>query len=111
MRSFAAAYGIKAIVSSGWTRDRTVLTLINKEPSFDAVVVIDAGQSASFRSTSLVRLSGPSLESKSSVTLGGAGVSPSGVWKPTRIEEVVRPRQRLQVRVPAASAAMVTLQA
>jgi hypothetical protein len=56
------------------TKDRTVVTLINKEPSWDAVVVINAGQSASFRSGTLVRLSAPSLESKSGVTLGGAGV-------------------------------------
>jgi hypothetical protein len=51
----------------------------------DAVVVIDRGQSASFRSGSLVRLSGPSPESKSGVTLSGTGVSPTGLWKPTRI--------------------------
>jgi hypothetical protein len=49
------------------------------------------------------------LESKSGVTLGGAGVSPAGLWKPTRIEDVSRTRLRLQVPVPAASAAVVTL--
>ena len=91
------------------TKDRIVLTLINKEPASDAVIVIEAGASAPFRRGSLVRLSGPSLESKSGVTLGGAGVSPAGLWKPTRIEEVSRTRRRLQVRVPAASAAIVTL--
>ena len=91
------------------TKDRIVLTLINKEPASDAVIVIEAGASAPFRSGSLVRLSGPSLESKSGVTLGGAGVSPAGLWKPTRIEDVSRTRRRLQVRVPAASAAIVTL--
>jgi hypothetical protein len=91
--------------------DRTVLTVINKEPSSDAAVVIEAGGSASFRSGSLVRLSGPSLESKSGVTLGGAGVSPDGLWKPTRLEEVGKTRRRLQILVPAASAAMVTLKA
>ena len=52
------------------TKDRTILTLINKEPSSDAVVVIDGGASASFRIGSVARLSGPSLESKSGVTLG-----------------------------------------
>ena len=91
------------------TKDRIVLTLINKEPASDAVIVIEAGASAPFRSGSLVRLSGPSLESKSGVTLGGAGVSPAGLWKPTRIEDVSRTRRRLQVPVPAASAAVVTL--
>jgi hypothetical protein len=91
--------------------DRTVLTLINKGPSSDAIIVIDAGASAPFWKGSLVRLSGPLLENKSGVTLGGAGVSPAGLWKPTRIEEVSRTRSRLQVRVPAASAAIVTLHA
>jgi hypothetical protein len=92
-------------------RDRTVLTLINKEPSSDMTVVIDAGASASFRSGSLVRLLGPSLESKSGVTLGGASVSPRGLWKPIGTEEVSGNRGRLQVRVHAASAAIVTLHA
>jgi hypothetical protein len=88
-------------------RDRTVLTLINKESS-EAEVVVDA-TSASFRSGSLIRLSGPSLESKSGVMLGGAGVSPDGLWKPAQVEEVGGTRGKLQVRLPAASAAVVTL--
>jgi len=92
------------------TKDRTVVTLINKEPSWDAVVVINAGQSASFRSGTLVRLSAPSIESKSGVTLGGAGVSSSGLWKSARVEEIIPSQRRLQVRVPAASAAIVTLE-
>jgi hypothetical protein len=86
-----------------------VLTLINKESS-EAMVVIDA-TSASFRSGSLIRLSGPSLESKSGVTLGGAGVSHDGLWKPTSVEEVSGNRGKWQVRLPAASAAVVTLRA
>ena len=92
-------------------KERIVLTLINKEPSSDAIIVIDTGASAPFRRGSLVRLSGPSLESKSGVTLGGASVSPAGLWNSTRIEAVSGIRRRLQVRVPAASAAMVTLHA
>ncbi len=93
------------------TTDRTVLTLINKEPSSEAVVVIDGGASASFRIGSVVRLSGPSLESKSGVTLGGASVSPTGFWKPTHPDEVSASRRTPQVHLPAASAAIVTLQA
>ncbi len=92
-------------------KDRIVLTLINKEPSSDATVVIDAGAAAFFRKGSLVRLAGPALESKSGITLGGAAVSPGGQWKPARIEEVDGARGRLQVRVPAASAAIVALHA
>ncbi|MGA9800069.1 MAG: glycosyl hydrolase family 79 C-terminal domain-containing protein [Terriglobales bacterium] len=86
-----------------------VLTLINKEPSYDAAIVIDPGAHKSLRKGSLVRLSGPSLESKSGVTLGGASVSPAGSWKPAQTEEVAGSRGRFPVRVPAASAAVVTL--
>ena len=92
-------------------RDRIVVTLINKESSSEAMVVIDAGTSAPLRSGSLIRLSGPSLESKSGVTLGGAGVSHDGLWKSAQVEEVSGTRGRLQVRLPAASAAVVTLPA
>jgi hypothetical protein len=101
---------IKAYATQS-AKDRIVLTLINKDASSDATVVIDAGASAAFRRASLVRLSAPSLESKSGVTLGGAGVSPAGLWKPTQIEEISGNRGRLRVRVPAASAAIVTLHA
>jgi len=91
------------------SKDRTVLTLINKERSFEGNVVIDAPKS--FRSGSVVRLSGPSLGSKSGITLGDAAVSSAGSWKPAREEEVRRTRTGLRVRVPAASAAIVTLHA
>jgi hypothetical protein len=91
-------------------KDRAVVTLINKEPMSDALVVIDARQSVSFRRGSLVRLSGSSLESKSGVTLGGAGVSPAGLWKSTRIDEIISAPRTLQLHVRAASAAIVTLE-
>jgi len=92
------------------TKDRTILTLINKEPSSDAVVVIDGGASASIRIGSVARLSGLSLESKSGVTLGSASVDPEGLWKPTVKEEIRRTRRTLQVHLPAASAAIITMQ-
>jgi hypothetical protein len=92
------------------TNDRTVVTVINKEPSSDVVVDIDSRQSASFRRGSLVRLSGPSVESKSGVSLGSASVSIGGLWKPTRTEAVVATNRTLQLRVPSASAAIVTLE-
>ena len=92
-------------------KTRTVLTLINKEPSSDAVIAIHGRASASLGIRSIVRLSGPSLESKSGVTLGGASVSPAGVWKPTSANEVTHSLRTQQVHLPAASAAVVTLEA
>jgi hypothetical protein len=91
-------------------KDRIVLTVLNKEPSSDAIVVVDAGGSASFRRGSLVRLLGPSLESKSGVSLGGAAVDVAGLWKPIH-EDISRTRRGLRVPLPAASAAIVTLHA
>jgi hypothetical protein len=92
-------------------KDHAVLTLINKEPASDAVVILDPGPSAFLPSCSIVRLSGSSLERKSGITLGGAAVSPAGLWKPIRKEEVTRTRTGWQVRLPASSAAVVTLRA
>lgn len=92
------------------TKDRTVVTLINKEPSSDVIVGIGSKQPTSFRSGSLIRLSGSSLASKSGVTLGGSGVTPGGVWKPTVKEEITSNHRTPQVHVPAASAAIITLQ-
>ena len=44
------------------------------------------------------------------VTLGGASVSPTGYWKPALSEDVTTSRRVFEVRVRAASAAIVTLQ-
>ena len=93
------------------SKDRLTLTLINKQPSSDSSIVIDTGASSPFRKGSLIRLSGPALESKSGVTLGAEGVSPAGLWKPDAIEEVSSTGKKMQVHVPAASAAIVTLHA
>jgi hypothetical protein len=89
--------------------NRTVVILINKEAASDAVVAIEGDPK--FRSASVVRLSGPSLASKSGITLGGVGVSPEGLWRAAEVEEVARLRGKLKLRLPAASAALVTLQA
>lgn len=85
-----------------------VLTLINKEPSCDATVVLDRESSAAFRSGQIVRLSGPSLESKSGITLGGSPVLSDGVWNSTRVERVDSDSP-WKITVPRASAAIVTL--
>jgi hypothetical protein len=90
--------------------DHTVLTLINKELAREVLVVID-GAPESSRSASLIRLSGPSFESKSEITLGGAAVSSAGLWKAVRVEDLARSRGNLKIRVPAASAALITLHA
>jgi hypothetical protein len=85
------------------------VTVINKRPQGDAAICLDNGEHISPKKTSLLRLLGPSLESKSSVTLGGARVSADGHWSPNRIEEASLIAGRLQINVPAASAAIINL--
>ncbi|MBV9341451.1 MAG: hypothetical protein JO159_11260 [Acidobacteria bacterium] len=88
--------------------DRIIVTVINKEPSSNVKLVVDAG-AFPVRSGCIARLSGPSLESKSGVSLGGAEVSSAGSWKPARTEPIGAAPRELRIRVPAASAVMLTL--
>lgn len=85
------------------------VTVINKRPQGDATICLGNGQHISPEKASLLRLLGPSLESKSGVTLGGARVSPDGHWSPSRIEDVSLIAGRLKINVPAASAAIINL--
>jgi hypothetical protein len=86
-----------------------VVTIINKESKSDANISVDPGALISFRAASLCRLLGPSLESTTGVTLGGAIVSADGGWKPARLEQLKISGHKWQLQLPAASAAMVTL--
>jgi hypothetical protein len=87
--------------------DQITLTLINKEPAYDAVVGVEGV--SHFRRGTALRLSAPSLESKTGVFLGGAVVNPEGAWHPTQPEQIQASEGKLRVRLPAASAAIVTL--
>jgi hypothetical protein len=89
--------------------DHTVVTLINKESASDAQVHVEGAGTS--KKASVVRLTGPSLESKTGVRLGGAEVTPAGEWHPAQVEELRVEGGKVLVRVPAASAAVVTLQA
>jgi hypothetical protein len=85
------------------------VTVINKRPQGDATICLDNGEHTSPQKATLLRLLGPSLESKSGVTLGGARVSPEGHWSPSRIEEASPIAGRLKINVPAASAVIINL--
>lgn len=81
-----------------------VLTIINKEPGYDANIVIKHEMLPTFQSAQLVRLSGPSLESKSGVTLGDAAVSATGTWRSTSARAIAVNNAGLKLSVPRASA-------
>ncbi len=88
---------------------RLLATIINKEPERSTDVIIATGQH--LRSANVLRLTGPSLESVEGVTLGGSAVMPNGQWKPSHIEPLRTQDRGCRLRVPAASAAIVSLQA
>ncbi len=83
------------------------LTIVNKDASQSAGVSVTCPRK--FARGSIVRLAGPSLESKQGVTLGGSKVDASGGWKASSNETAHYEGSDWQIRVPAASAAIVTL--
>jgi hypothetical protein len=89
--------------------DRVAVTLIYKESGPD--VLVSVGGAEAFKKGSMLRLSGPSLESRTGVLLGGAEVGASGEWHPAQAEELRVEGGKMAVRVPAASAVVVTLRA
>jgi len=89
--------------------DQMVVTLIHKGGAPDALVNFEGA--GAFKKASVLRLSGPSLESRTGVRLGGAELTPTGEWHPTQVEELRVKAGKVLVRVPAASAAVVTLHA
>jgi len=89
--------------------DRVVVTLIYKESGPDVLVSVEGA--GAFKRASVVRLTGPSLESKMGVRLGDVELSPSGEWRPAQAEEFKVEGGEMAVRVPGASALVVTLRA
>jgi hypothetical protein len=81
------------------------ITLINKEPNLDVSVAIEP--TLPFQNGTVLRLSAPSLESDSGVTLGGASVKPDGTWRPEEQEKIRASDGRIFLRLPAASAAVL----
>jgi hypothetical protein len=89
-------------------RDKQLcITLINKEPSLDATVTIEP--TLSFRNGSVLRLSAPSLESKSDVSFGGAIVKSDGTWHANGEEKIRASDGKVLLRLPAASAAVLVM--
>ena len=88
---------------------RVVLVVINKEPAFQAEILADTAMFKLFRAASVCRLLASSLESKSGITLAGREVSGMRIGTTGKSEEIEISNNRLQVRVPAASAAIISL--
>jgi hypothetical protein len=80
--------------------------LINKDLERGACVAIEAGRD--FPSASLLRLTAPSAETRTNVTLGGSAIDGFGHWSPQPLK-VFPWRSDSFVEVPATSAVIVQL--
>ena len=82
------------------------LTLINKQASAAAVTVVTGSQMRASRAA-VIRLSGPAIDAKSGITLGGAEVTPAGTWAHMKPEVLPIRSGQMEIQLPAASAAIV----
>jgi hypothetical protein len=90
-------------------RDRISITLINKDRLLDAVVTV-AGTER-LRGSTVLRLSAQSLDAGVGITFGGATVDRDGDWRPVRGERIHFQKGELRIPLPAASAAVLALEA
>ena len=95
-----AAYALRA------ADDSLKVCLINKDRERGARVGIETGRN--FSSASLLRLTAPSAEAKTEVTLGGSAVGEFGLWSPQPLKAFPW-RTDAYVGVAAASAVIVHL--
>jgi hypothetical protein len=103
----ASAPGVKAYATQP-DKGGLTLTLINKRAGRAALTVVTGSHTQSSRAA-VTRLSGPAIDAKSGVTLGGAEVTPAGTWKPMKPEVLQVRNGRLEIKLPAASAAIVEI--
>lgn len=84
------------------------LTVINKGTVTYSLTVNIAGR-IPVRQASVIRLSGPSVDAKTGITLGGAEVAATGAWKPSKSEALPVRDGQVRVNLPGSSAALVRL--
>ena len=89
------------------TRDEHRVVLINKDLAQNAQVRI----ATQGKKATVLRLTAPSADSKTGITLGAAPVDLNGNWAARVVESVKLKSDRLVVGVPAASAAVVQIHA
>lgn len=85
------------------------VTLINKDQTADADVTIASGRM--LREASALLLSGRALDNADDVTFGGSMLARDGSWKPMNVETLRVVGDICDIRVAAASAAIVKLSA
>ncbi len=88
------------------TAGRIVVTAINKTADADTAMSISLPEH--FKKASILRLTGPSLESKTGVALGGAEAGPEGKLPAEKEESIAIHNGSCDLPLPAASAAILT---
>jgi hypothetical protein len=84
------------------------VTLINKGAA-TPVITVNLGEHTKAKQASLIRLSGPAIDSKSGIKLGGAEVTLDGTWKAASTEVLRVKSGQLSITLPPASAAVIHL--
>jgi hypothetical protein len=84
------------------------VTLINKGAAAP-VITVNLGEHTKAKQASLIRLSGPAIDAKTGVKLGGAEVAPDGTWKAVGTEVLRVKNGQLANTLPPYSAAVVHL--
>jgi len=85
------------------------VTLINKDLSKDASVSLSAANGKQLTNASVLRLQGPSPGSFTGALFGGSAVKADGTWEASAKESLVMSGNTTTVKVPACSAALITL--
>jgi len=99
------ASGLNASVHAVKRDGCVLITIVNKHTR-PAEARIDAGDK--FHQGTILRLTAPSLQSETGVTLGSSSVDSTGQWRAAATEPI-RYQRELRLAVPAGSAAFVTL--
>jgi len=94
-----------ACVNSDGTR---TVTLINKDEMKNFYVTVQGGRSVS--SVQITRLTAPGMQSTEGITFGGSGIKSDGTFIPGAPEHYIVNKKNFSVNIPAASAAVITLQ-
>jgi Glycosyl hydrolase family 79 C-terminal beta domain len=84
------------------------LTLINKGGAAP-IMALNFGEHTKAKEASVTRLSGPAIDAKTGITLGGVEVTPDGTWKAVNTEMLRVKSGQLTISLPAYSAAVVHL--
>jgi hypothetical protein len=107
LRTQCSSNGLNVTAYAASDDQKVCITILNKDDISEAEVSVTCDrQLARGR---LVRLTGASLADTQNITLGGAQVTVDGQWQPRAPELIARRGAVWRLRVPAASAAILTL--